>query len=71
MNSVARTPRRPRNVPAEAECSNCGQALIAPEWVAYVGEDVLWSVWSCDTCGHWHEARVKLSSSRKAVAPAA
>ena len=36
-------------------CTQCGGALIAPEWSEYVSERLVLNLWSCATCGNRFE----------------
>lgn len=67
MRYLARTSGRRSDPLADAACPNCGEALIAPEWVAYVGDDLAWNMWSCDTCGHWLETRTSLVAQPRSI----
>jgi DNA-directed RNA polymerase subunit M/transcription elongation factor TFIIS len=31
-------------------CTNCGAAMIAAKWAAYVTERCVLNVWSCEAC---------------------
>jgi RNase P subunit RPR2 len=42
-------------------CRQCGEALIAPEWVEYFSEEqLILNLWTCARCGHRFETEAFL-----------
>ena len=33
------------------KCVKCGEALIAPDWSEFVGEELVVNLWICTKCG--------------------
>jgi hypothetical protein len=46
----------------ERNCSQCGAAMVAPEWSAHLSETRVRNVWSCEGCGYQFEDTVYLSA---------
>jgi NAD-dependent SIR2 family protein deacetylase len=45
-------------------CQQCGEALIAPEWVEYFSEEQLvLNLWTCARCGHRFETEAFLPAN--------
>ena len=38
-------------------CVKCGEALIAPDWSAFVSERLVVNLWSCTKCGDQFETK--------------
>jgi len=47
-----------------AQCAQCGDVLIAPEWSEHVSERCIRHLWSCEACGHEFETAVYLGHGR-------
>ena len=43
-----------------AECAQCGDALMAPEWSEHVSERCVRHFWACEACRYQFETSVYL-----------
>jgi RNase P subunit RPR2 len=45
-------------------CQQCGEMLIAPEWVEYFSEEqLILNLWTCARCGHRFETEAFLPAN--------
>ena len=52
-------------------CTNCGAAMIAARWAAYVSERCVQNVWSCEECEYEFETSAILPTRLSSMAPRA